>query len=384
MSIGCDVLVFDIDGVLIDVSESYRNATRRTVQLYLEACLGLPPCDGDLVSHEDVAAFKLVGGFNNDWDLTTAILKYFLTWLDPQPVAHHLPPETNSAEVMRFLREAGTHIDTTVEAMRQQKDILSFTRMLKTVGGGLDAVWKVLGEQNDHLLFARGNLRHTHLVQRIFQELYLGEAYFSREYGEAPLIYNGPGLIQQERLIVSPQVLTELGKRVSLGIATGRPRNEAIYALETANVLNRFRSLVALEDKEQAEGLQEANRNSSLHSIFLGPGIEGSIPRLFHRATLLRQVTAEWSAQRASPRVVQCSGLVSFHSAPIILDSAPILRGSEANRHHCFLHCCVKIVHSGGEAACPRFLRLATDLTRGESGAEDSTSGAENNDCSRE
>jgi len=284
MSIGCDVLVFDIDGVLIDVSESYRNATRRTVQLYLEACLGLPPCDGDLVSHEDVAAFKLVGGFNNDWDLTTAILKYFLTWLDPQPVAHHLPPETNSAEVMRFLREAGTHIDTTVEAMRQQKDILSFTRMLKTVGGGLDAVWKVLGEQNDHLLFARGNLRHTHLVQRIFQELYLGEAYFSREYGEAPLIYNGPGLIQQERLIVSPQVLTELGKRVSLGIATGRPRNEAIYALETANVLNRFRSLVALEDKEQAE-----------QKLFEGTGQRVSLdkPHPFTLLEAVRRITAE-------------------------------------------------------------------------------------------
>jgi HAD superfamily phosphatase len=252
MSIRLDVLVFDIDGVLIDVSESYRNATRQTVQIYLETCLNLPPCDRDLISHEDVTAFKLVGGFNNDWDLTTGILKYFLTRLDPQPVIH-LSPEANSEEVMSFLREAGTHINTTVETMRQQKDILSFTRMLKTVGSGLDAVWKVLGAQNDHLLFALGDLQHTNLVQRIFQELYLGETYFSREYGEAPLIYNGPGLIQRERLIISPQVLAELGKQVPLGIATGRPRNEAIYALETANVLNRFRSLVALEDKEQSE-----------------------------------------------------------------------------------------------------------------------------------
>jgi len=252
MSIGLDVLVFDIDGVLIDVSESYRNATRQTVRLYLEVCLGLPACDEDLVSHEDVAAFKLVGGFNNDWDLTTGILKYFLAQLDPQPVMH-LSPEANSEEVMSFLHKAGTRLDTTVEAMKQQKEILSFTQTLKMVGSGLDAVWKALGAQNDHLLFAQGNLRHTNLVQRIFQEIYLGAEYFSREYGEAPLIYNGPGLIQRERLVISSQVLAELGKRVSLGIATGRPRNEAIYTLEAANVLNRFRSLVALEDKEQTE-----------------------------------------------------------------------------------------------------------------------------------
>ncbi len=252
MTIKLDVLVFDIDGVLIDVSESYRNAARQTVQMYLETCLGLPPCREDLVSHEDVAAFKLVGGFNNDWDLTTAILKYFLAHLDSHSVAH-LSPEANSEEVLSFLHEAGSHVDTTVEALRQHKDILSFTQSLKTVGSGLDAVWKVLGERNDHLLFARGDLRHTHLVQRIFQELYLGEAYFRREYGEAPLIYNGPGLIQRERLIIRPQVLAELAAQMPLGIATGRPRSEAIYALETANVLNRFRSLVAFEDSKQSE-----------------------------------------------------------------------------------------------------------------------------------
>jgi phosphoglycolate phosphatase-like HAD superfamily hydrolase len=165
----------------------------------------------------------------------------------------YLSPEAKSAEVLSFLREAGSHIDTTVGAMRQHKDILAFTQTLKTVGTGLDAVWKVLGEQNDHLLFARGNLQHTNLVQRIFQELYLGETYFCREYGEEPLIYNGPGLIQRERLIISPHILAELATRMPLGIATGRPRNEAIYALETANVRDRFRSLVAFEDKEQSE-----------------------------------------------------------------------------------------------------------------------------------
>lgn len=247
-----DVLVFDVDGVLIDVSESYRNAIRQTVQLYLEACLGLSSYDSDLVSYEDVAAFKLAGGFNNDWDLTTGILKYFLAMLDHQP-GNCLSSEATSEQVITYLRETGAHVDTTGEALRQQKDVLGFAEALSAAGGGLDAVWKILDGQNDHLLFARGDLRRTNLVQRIFQELYLGEECFIREYGEMPLIHNGPGLIRRERLTISPQVLTELGGRVALGIATGRPYNEAIYALETAGILNKFRSLVAHEDKEQAE-----------------------------------------------------------------------------------------------------------------------------------
>ena len=58
-----DLLLFDIDGVLIDVSQSYRNAIRLTVQTYLQDVLGLLPSPDALVSHSDVAAFKLAGRF---------------------------------------------------------------------------------------------------------------------------------------------------------------------------------------------------------------------------------------------------------------------------------------------------------------------------------
>lgn len=246
-----DVLIFDIDGVLIDVSESYRSAIRQTAQLYLEAVMGLSPCNGDLVSREDVTAFKFAGGFNNDWDLTTGILKYFIAMLEAVPETQPLPQTL--AEIIAFLRQEGKHISTSVEALRQRKDILAFTREVKAAGGGLAAVWKILRERNDHLLFARGDPRGTNLVKRIFEEIYLGEALFVREYGEAPMVHQGDGLIRRERLIASKQALAELGRRVALGIATGRPRNQATFALETAGILTQFRALVAHEDIIQGE-----------------------------------------------------------------------------------------------------------------------------------
>lgn len=241
-----DVLIFDMDGVLIDVSESYRDAVRQTVQLYLEAVMGLPPSAGELVSREEVAAFKLAGGFNNDWDLTTGILKYFVTLLDAQPQAQRSPE--SSAEIVAFLRQAGKRINATVETLRQRKDILSFANTLRSEGRGLAAVREILGDRNDDLLFAEGELRRTNLVKRIFEEIYLGEALFSAEYGEMAVVYHGPGLIRRERMIASKPALAELVKRAALGIATGRPRSQAAHALETFGIRNQFRSLVTLED----------------------------------------------------------------------------------------------------------------------------------------
>ncbi len=58
-------LVFDMDGVLVEVRDSYRRAIRETVFR-----LG-----GGEVAPEEVQALKNQGGFNNDWDLTQEILR---------------------------------------------------------------------------------------------------------------------------------------------------------------------------------------------------------------------------------------------------------------------------------------------------------------------
>lgn len=59
------LLVFDMDGVLVDVSASFRAAIRRTV-----TALG-----GSPVTHAEIQALKNAGGFNNDWDLSRELLR---------------------------------------------------------------------------------------------------------------------------------------------------------------------------------------------------------------------------------------------------------------------------------------------------------------------
>ncbi|SRR5579885_3240788 len=58
------VLIFDMDGVLVDVTDSYRQTIAQTVELFT----------GIEVSNTEIQAFKNRGNSNNDWDLTFEII----------------------------------------------------------------------------------------------------------------------------------------------------------------------------------------------------------------------------------------------------------------------------------------------------------------------
>jgi len=58
------VLIFDMDGVLVDVTESYRETIARTVEHFT----------GAAVSHEKIQEYKNQGGWNDDWQLSHHIV----------------------------------------------------------------------------------------------------------------------------------------------------------------------------------------------------------------------------------------------------------------------------------------------------------------------
>jgi phosphoglycolate phosphatase-like HAD superfamily hydrolase len=68
-----DTALFDIDGVLIDTSGSYRRSVVEATEYLVRVHAGLTGGPEPLVTPEDVVAFKMAGGFNSDWDLTPAL-----------------------------------------------------------------------------------------------------------------------------------------------------------------------------------------------------------------------------------------------------------------------------------------------------------------------
>jgi len=65
-----DTALFDVDGVLIDTRRSYRLAVRSAAEHIVRVLNGLGDAPSPMVTPEDLAAFKLAGGFNSDWDAT--------------------------------------------------------------------------------------------------------------------------------------------------------------------------------------------------------------------------------------------------------------------------------------------------------------------------
>lgn len=141
-----DGIIFDMDGVLVDVSQSYREAIRQTASYFL----------GRKVSISEINKIKNMPDMNNDWDTTYAL------------------------------------INNKTVSYKKVKDY--------------------------------------------FQSLYLGNNQIK-------------GLIDNEKLLVSRITFEKLKtKYKKLGIATGRPKNEAKYVIKKNNLEKIFDNIVALED----------------------------------------------------------------------------------------------------------------------------------------
>jgi len=180
-----DAVVLDIDGVLVDVADSYRRAILESVERVY----------GESIDPSAVQAFKDAGGFNNDWDLTAAAALFVLA------------------------RREGLGAD-----------LDEFTDRVREGGGGLDAATAIL---DDLPSTARARVRDRwdrDALQDTFQALYLGAAlYADLEGGEPP--FETDGYIHDEPTLVDPETVTDLTARFDVGVVTGRPAAEADIAL---------------------------------------------------------------------------------------------------------------------------------------------------------
>jgi len=246
-----DILIFDMDGVLIDVSKSYRKTIQRTVQIYLETCLGFARSRRGWITNEEISLFKSVGGFNNDWDLTSGLLLYLLS-LSGISSLRKLKRFSSMQETLFYLNKKSSLSRPRHAFRTKRKHLLSFLKKLKTSGGGLRGVRRILGTSWQGWVYGVGDLEKENLIKRIFQELYLGKQ-FAPYYRLRPIFYRGEGLYRQERLLISKEILSSLRRKVRMGIASGRPRFEAELALKRFRLRPYFHSVVTLDESMEQE-----------------------------------------------------------------------------------------------------------------------------------
>ena len=59
-----EAILFDMDGVMVDVDSSYRMAIKKTAEFFVK----------EEITFEEIQKYKDKGGYNDDWDLTEAII----------------------------------------------------------------------------------------------------------------------------------------------------------------------------------------------------------------------------------------------------------------------------------------------------------------------
>ncbi|MEA3254824.1 MAG: HAD hydrolase-like protein [Candidatus Altiarchaeota archaeon] len=222
-----DVIVWDIDGVLVDVRESYRKAIMETVQYYFTGLIGLD-LEKKLMTFRDTQMFKLSGRFNDDWKVTYASVLCFLTKL-----VHELDDEMMTGDpggdvsgMAAELRKLGT-----TRCLDLELDLKDITGKIKMHEGGLEGTKKALEEISEKDFKVAEKFWFQPLIKRVFQELYLGELLFREKYGEEPLFIKGEGFIGNEKPLINSVTLKRLRERCLMGVATGRERFEAEFVL---------------------------------------------------------------------------------------------------------------------------------------------------------
>ena len=221
------IILFDLDGTLIDVSGSYDFAVTQTVRLYCERVAGLN-VEGELVTYNELAALRAAGGFNNDWDLAAGLTIWALD---------------QSGD-----RGIGATIDGGV-----YKDLPSVIDRIRASGGGLVGMAECVEPASVRQVGHGGSTVDTSLIVRIFQGVYLGEQ-FRAVYGLPSEYWDGPAACRRERPLVSGEVLAELGRRGAQGVVTGRPKLEAKLAVSMLSEWLSPRVVVSDDDLVDSSG----------------------------------------------------------------------------------------------------------------------------------
>lgn len=240
-----DLIVFDIDGVLIDTTKSFISTIVTTTKFYINKMLEIP-ADLRNLTESDALKFKEHSGFNNDWDLTTAMVAYQLYKYKSEK------PGINLDEFLNNVDESGGGLKGIKEVIENESD----SESTNWLNGKVDA----------------------DLIRAIFQEFYAGGEYCESLYGFSPKYHSGDGSIKSEVILV----ITDLVKRWhgKTGILTGRMKNEAKTAIDMIGLRDVDMDLVQytdyiLPDKPRPDKMVKIIENAgSMKALFIGDSID--------------------------------------------------------------------------------------------------------------
>ncbi len=229
-----DSIIFDCDGVLIDITKSYDLTIIKTTKYILETFAGL--IDSIDIDHRIIDGFKSTGGFNDEVDLTYAAIISIVA-------AKKL--EKNQTE---FIFDVIKNIDSTgilsaEKFIEKQVDISEIKNQMDYPGS-----------------------HYENPLYQIFDQIFYGPELYLKLFNRTS-IFSEPGLIEQDKVILSDLLLQKLEKRFNskLAMVTGRGKESVRYSLK--KLLDKFdlHNSIFLED--ESRDLAKPNPKPLLDSV---------------------------------------------------------------------------------------------------------------------
>lgn len=237
-----DAVIFDCDGVLIDITKSYDLTIIKTTQYVLKHFAQIE--DSIDVDFKIIDGFKATGGFNDEVDLTYAAIISIVA-------AKKLEKDQTN-----FIFDVINHSDST--------GIVSVEKFIENLVDISD-IKKQLSYPGTH---------HENPLYRIFDQIFYGPELYKKLFNNASS-FSGSGLIEQDDVILDDFLIEKLLKKFNSKIAmvTGRGKESVSYSLKS--LLNKFdlNNSVFLED--ESRDLAKPNPKPLLNSI---KGMNSALP----------------------------------------------------------------------------------------------------------
>ncbi len=240
-----DTIVFDCDGVLLDVRNAYNVAIAATTRYIVEAFTGtiIPE---ELFDSKLNHAYKRTGGFNNDWSHAYAVIMRILAEL-PDKELEEL--DKIAVESLQYASPR-ERFDYIAERVNPDIPVDGLYEKLSDFAAKLDesGIKKVdalllprIGENIKRAFNFPGKVGES-IISTLFEELFAGLDLYRASFGLEPcFVETEKGIVEADEVIIREETLDELENLLSgprFGVASGSMENTARHALK--EIKDRF------------------------------------------------------------------------------------------------------------------------------------------------
>ena len=294
-----DSIIFDCDGVLVDITNSYDQTIVKTTKYVLETLAKIN--DSIQIDFKIIDGFKSTGGFNDEVDLTYAAILSIVA-------AKKLKKDQTEFINLVIDNSDSTGIKSVETFIKDQTDISEIIEQLSYPGS-----------HKDNILY------------QIFDQLFYGPELYSKLFQNTSK-FSEPGLIENDVVIFNNDLADKLGNKFhnQISMVTGRGKESVKYSLK--HLLDKFDLQNSMFLEDEPRELAKPNPQSLVNSItgmnsksclYVGDSMEDFI--MAKKATILGNKTTFCGIIGTSKNPEEKLQLFEQNEAILVLDSINLL-----------------------------------------------------------